>query len=195
MEGLRKAQLGKVHGLEAFWPRKTQLDAVQRRADMEWGAKEAVIVLPLRPPSQWCALVRGAAAGSACLNPHLDTVRCVREYLLARELSGDYLRWTLAGCSPLDLLTGVHIRPTVMGKPRVRPSQVTQDTLDTQEVLSDQGEGPDGMPTSMQSQFDKILAVIVEIKTALQQDINTVSVGLGLLCAVHPKLADRVQEM
>ncbi|KAJ1165250.1 hypothetical protein NDU88_005678 [Pleurodeles waltl] len=36
--------------------------------------------------------------------------------------------------------------------------------------------------------------VIVDTKTALQQDIVAISVGQGLLRAVHQKLDERVQE-
>ncbi|KAJ1178405.1 hypothetical protein NDU88_003651 [Pleurodeles waltl] len=46
----------------------------------------------------------------------------------------------------------------------------------------------------MGSQFDKILAAIVDTKTALQQDIGAALLGLGLLQAEHRKLAYRVQE-
>ncbi|KAJ1146435.1 hypothetical protein NDU88_012711 [Pleurodeles waltl] len=38
-------------------------------------------------------------------------------------------------------------------------------------------------------------SVIVDTKTALQQDIGAISVGLGLLRAEHRKSVERVQEM
>ncbi|KAJ1117505.1 hypothetical protein NDU88_005704 [Pleurodeles waltl] len=81
-----------------------------------------------------------------------------------------------------------------MGKPRVRLSQAVLDGLNTQEVLPDQVKGPETMPTTMQSQFVKLLAAVVNTKTALQQDIGAISMGLGLLHAEHRKLSERVQE-
>ncbi|KAJ1145306.1 hypothetical protein NDU88_011595 [Pleurodeles waltl] len=51
------------------------------------------------------------------------------------------------------------------------------------------------MPSSMHLNLDKILPAIVDTKTALQQEISRVSVGLGLLRAEHQKLADRVHKV
>ncbi|KAJ1127937.1 hypothetical protein NDU88_006330 [Pleurodeles waltl] len=61
-------------------------------------------------------------------------------------------------------------------------------------MLPDQTEGQEVMPTNMQSQFDNILVAIVDTKTALQQVIGAVSVGLGLLRPEHQKMEERMQE-
>ncbi|KAJ1198623.1 hypothetical protein NDU88_002462 [Pleurodeles waltl] len=78
-----------------------------------------------------------------------------------------------------------------MGKPRGKQEDSQMETSGmTHHTPTSEREKESMTPT-----IQALLAAIADTKTALQQDIGVVSVGLGLLRAEHRKLAEKMMKM
>ncbi|KAJ1204201.1 hypothetical protein NDU88_007982 [Pleurodeles waltl] len=75
------------------------------------------------------------------------------------------------------------------------PRRSLDETLATTHHTLTSERQKESLGPTIQAQFDCILEAIADTKTALQQDIGVVSVGLGLLQAEHRKLVEKMTEV